>query len=130
MVYEDRVTKELDNNDFIHVLTETAEAIAACGEEVQKSSETILHSFHVPGTKGEAHKDMLFAKVDDMKRMSALYDSAAKRLKRAARDLEDGRFREKTLSEVLVYGLFLLDQLKSEEDDAHSVLGMLREDSA
>lgn len=127
MAYEDRVTKELDNNEFIQVLTETSETIAACGEDIQKSTENILMSFNIPGTKGEAHKDMLLDKVDDMKKLSVLYESAVKRLKRAARDLEEGGLREKTLSEVLVYGLFLLDQLKSEEEDAHSILMMLRE---
>lgn len=130
MAFDDKITKESGNEEYIQVLTEASEAIASCGEDVQIAAENIMLSCYTPGTKGEANKDMLLAKADDMKKLAVLYKSASKRLLNAAGSIEDGKLKDKALSKVLAYGLFLVDQLKCEEEDAHDILRKLREENS
>jgi len=130
MAFEDKITKESNNEEYIQVITDASETIASCGGDVQIAAENIMLSCSTPGTKGEANKDMLLAKADDMKKLTVLYKSASKQLLNAAGSIEDGKLNDKALSKVLAYGLFLVDQLKCEEEEAHNVLRKLREENS
>ncbi len=119
------------NNEFeelAQILTKAAKTITANSEEIQESAENIVISCQIiPGTNGEAQKDMLLAKVDDLERVVALCNSASNRLMNAARKLVDGVPKDKVLSDVFAYSAFFYDQLKSEENDVKQILSMLRE---
>lgn len=126
MPYEEKVTKKSDNEEYIQALTEVSGVIAGCSGDVQNSAQAIILSCNALGTKGEKYKDILLTKADDMEKLAALFKTASNRLLNAAKDLEEGKLTNDVLSKVLTYGLFLVDQLKCEEEDASNVLQMLR----
>jgi methyl-accepting chemotaxis protein len=88
--YRNNIVKGYDNKKSIRVLTDTAETISACGKNIQKVAENIMMSCHLPGTKGEAYKDQLLARVDDLRKLVTLYDSASQRLVGTAGKLASG----------------------------------------
>lgn len=125
MAYSENVN-EIDTAGCVKVLTDVAEAINDCSKVVQESSEALAIHCNTPGTKGAVNKDILLAKVDDMKRVCVLYNVAAKLLTNTARKLEKGESKKEDLDKVFNYGLFFADQLESEIKDANIILAKLR----
>lgn len=122
------IVKDSRNKESIRILTETAETISAYGKEIQETAENIMMSCQImPGTKGEAHKDLLLHKADNMVKLAGLYNSASKRYMNAVEKLADGVPEEKVLSEVFAYTTFFNDQLECEEEDANQILSILHE---
>lgn len=126
---KNNIVKSNISNGPIQILTETAETIADCGREIQENAENIMLSCQImPGTKGEAHKDLLLSKAEGMEKLAALYNSASRRYMKAAEELADGAPEDKILSDVFAYSTFFDDQLESEEEDANHILSILREE--
>ncbi len=128
MEYNDNTMKNLNVKECKEVFINTAETITACGEDIRKSTETLILYCQIPGTKGEMYKDILFSKIEDMKRLYILFNSASKRFLDSAEELKEGKTKERILNGILVYGIFLIDQLKSEEEGSIRLLKVLRED--
>lgn len=123
------IVKDSRNKESIRILTETAETISNYGKEIQETAENIMISCQImPGTKGEAHKDLLLYKADNMVKLAGLYNSASKRYMNAVEKLADGVPEEKVLTEVFAYTTFFNDQLECEEEDANQILRILHED--
>lgn len=120
----------LKNKETIQSLTDTVKTIAACSNDIQKAAKDITLSCNIHGSNGEAHKKQLLAKAGDLKKLSALYNSAGRQLMSAARKLTDGASEEDVLPDLLVYGQFLTDQLRSEEEGARHILDMLRKEGS
>lgn len=126
---KNNIVKSNISNGPIQILTETAETIADCGREIQENAENIMLSCQImPGTKGEAHKDLLLSKAEGMEKLAVLYNSASRRYMKAAEELADGAPEDKILSDVFAYSTFFDDQLESEEKDANHILSILREE--
>ena len=129
MFFKNKIAKECGVEKSVKELTEAAETIAACSKEIQEAAEAIMLSCQImPGSKGEAHKDLLLVKVDDMEKLALLYNKASERLITAAEKLAQGAPEDEVLSNVIAFNTFFNDQLKSEEKEAARILSMLRED--
>jgi len=130
MFFKNNIAKDSRNKESIRILTETAETISAYGKEIRETAESIMISCQImPGTKGEAHKDLLLYKADNMEKLAKLYNSASGRYMNAVEKLADGAPEDKVLSDVFAYTTFFNDQLESEEEDANQILSILHEDS-
>jgi len=128
MEYKNKTTKDLNVEECKEVFINTAETITACGEDIRKATETLMLYCQIPGTKGEMYKDMLFSKIEDMKRLYVLFNRASRRFLDSAEELKEGKIKEKIINGLLVYGIFFIDQLESEEEGAIRLLKILRED--
>ena len=115
-----------DEENIVQMLMKTARNMDVYGRKTQKEAERIVKSCHKPGTKGEEHKLLMLTSADGMKRLAELYWTAAKRYKSAAIKLKGGATYENVLSELNSYGVFLNDQIKSEQDGFKRILRILR----
>ncbi len=100
--YENNVAKKHLNKKSVQVLTNTADTISTCGKDIQKVAENIMISCHIPGTKGAAYRNQLLAKVDDLKKLATLYNSASQQLIGAAGKLASGGPEEEVWADVIV----------------------------
>ncbi len=100
--YENNVEKDHGNKKSIQVLAETAENISTCGKDIQRVAENIMISCHIPDTKGAAYRNQLLAKVDDLKKLATLYNSASQQLMGAAGKLASGVPEDEVWADVLV----------------------------
>ncbi len=114
---------------YIQELKDAGKSVAIRGKSTQKAAEKIMSSINNPGTKGEAHKDMLLAKVDNLERLTALYDSISRRLLSAADKLANGIPEEEVTADMVVYNSFIDDQLKCEEEENQHILDTLQDNS-
>ncbi len=125
--------KNIENDqgsvNSIEALVDAVQITASCSKNIQKAAETIVTSCSTQGTVGEAHKSLLLDKADDMRSLAELYESASKRFKSAAVKLLSGVPENKVWADVLAYGSFFSDQLKSEKIDYESVLNILQENT-
>ncbi|MFQ5965185.1 MAG: hypothetical protein ACE5KZ_13000 [Candidatus Scalinduaceae bacterium] len=128
MAIKKNIIKDYSKEEFILVLANTVTALTSSSGDILKASEAILRSCNAPGTKGDVNKDLILTKAHNLKKLAALYISAAKKLMGAINKLVHNVSRDEALADVLVYGQFLNDQLKCEERDAHRVLRKLNED--
>ncbi len=126
MTDKKNINKDYERGEYIKMLMDASQVITACGKKIQKEAATITMSCHTSGTKGEAHKSLLFTKADEMKNLAELYNSVASRWKDAARKLASGIPKDKVMQDVLSYNTFFGDQLKSEKSDFEFVLNMLQ----
>ncbi len=125
MADEKNAAGKHDSSKSIQALIEAAQTISAGGKELLKSSETILKSCFTPGTVGEAHKRQLLDKVEELKKLAELHNSAANRLENAAMKLVSGVPEDNVWADVLAYNTFFADQLESEEINGVNILNML-----
>ena len=123
------ITNDQGSVNSIHALMDAVQITASCSKNIQIAAETIVKSCSTQGTVGEVHKSLLLDKADDMRSLAELYGSASKRFESAAMKLLSGIPEEKVWADVLTYGSFFSDQLKSEKSDYESVLNVLRENT-
>lgn len=112
--------------DTINELTDAAATVSASGKEIREAAECIISSCQIPGTKAEAYKDMLFAKVEDLQRIAALYESASVRFMSGAEKLADGIPEEDVMPALTTYSTFFNDQVQSEEVESNNILNIIR----
>ncbi|ODS30076.1 MAG: hypothetical protein SCARUB_04818 [Candidatus Scalindua rubra] len=126
MFDKDNVTENYGSGKSIQELMNAAEIVSACGKDVQRAVGTIIQSCLIVNNKGATYKDVLLAKVDDLKKLAELYRSASGRFKSAAQELKAGKPEDKVLNDVQAYNVFFRDQLKSEQSELEHILSMLR----
>ncbi len=100
--YENSITKDHGNKKSIQVLASTAKTISTCGKDIQTVADNIMISCDIPGTKGVAYRNQLLAKVDDLKKLAILYNSASQQLIGAAGKLASGVPEDEVWTDVLV----------------------------
>ncbi len=128
MVADNKFIKDHGNEEHIPTLTDAAITLISCAENIQETTEIIIRSCDsILDTEGVYYNSILHVKTKELKKLAALYNTAAKELKGTARKLVEGDRSDKTLAKVTVYSLFLIDQMKREEYRVHQVLNMLRE---
>ena len=115
-----------DEENIVQMLLDTARNMDVYGKKTQKIAEGIVKSCHKQGTKGEEHMLLMLTSADSMKRLAELYWTAAKKFKSAATKLVDGATYDNLLPELNSYGVFLNDQIKSEQDGFKRILSILR----
>ncbi|MEE9604657.1 MAG: hypothetical protein V3V70_03720 [Candidatus Scalindua sp.] len=128
MTEDNEFTKDRNRKKVLLLLTDKARALASNAVKIQLHTERIEQSCHRPGTAGEAHKDLLLDKTNDLKKLAELHSSAARHLLRVADKLANGAPVDKIVAEISIYNTFLADQLKSGEKEACHVLSMLLKD--
>lgn len=103
--------------------------IATKGLMTRKSAKMPIlgQPVDITSTKRVDYESIPHIKTNELKELATLYNLAAKRLNSAARKLLEGDLRDDTLTEIIVYGLFLIEEMKSEEYRVNQVLNMLRE---
>ncbi len=84
MTEDNKFAKDRNRKKILLLLTDKARALASNAVKIQLHTERIEQSCHRPGTAGEAHKDLLLAKTNDLKKLAELHSSAAKHLLRVA----------------------------------------------
>jgi hypothetical protein len=116
LAYEENATKGHDNQKLTPTLADAAKIFISCAENIRETTETIIRSCDdITDTKRVDYECTPRIKTNELKILATLYNSAAKRLKVAARKLLEGDPRDHTLTEVIVYSLFFIDQLSCEE---------------
>ena len=100
--YENNIAKDHGNKKSIQVLANTAETISTCGKDIQTVADNIMISCHIPGTKGAAYRNQLLTKVDDLKKLATLYNSASQQLIGAAGKLASGVPEDEVWTDMLV----------------------------
>ncbi len=110
----------------VQELKDAGRIVATRGKSTQKATETIMKSLTIPGTKGEAHKDMLLDKIDNLERLTTLYNSISRRLLSAADKLASGIPEDEVAEDMVMYDRFLTDQLKCEEEENQHILNILQ----
>ncbi len=110
----------------VQELKDAGRIVATRGKSTQKATETIMKSLTIPGTKGEAHKDMLLDKIDNLERLTTLYSSISRRLLSAADKLASGIPEDEVAEDMVMYDRFLTDQLKCEEEENQHILNILQ----
>ncbi len=110
----------------VQELKDAGRIVATRGKSTQKATETIMKSLTIPGTKGEAHKDMLLDKIDNLERLTTLYNSISRRLLSAADKLASGIPEDEVAEDMVMYDKFLTDQLKCEEEENQHILNILQ----
>jgi hypothetical protein len=123
------ITKECSSKEVIIAVTDAVKAVTVGARKIQKDAEGIEKSCYIHGTKGAAHRGELLAKVDNLRKLAVLYNSAAKRLMDLVMKLTTGVSEDAVLRELFSYGQFLADQLKSEENEAKRILDMLQKEA-
>ncbi|MEE9605128.1 MAG: hypothetical protein V3V70_06100 [Candidatus Scalindua sp.] len=126
--HEDNATKDHQRKKILLLLTDKAKAFAANSVKIQLHTERIKQSCHKPGTAGEAHKNRLLAKTNELKKLAELHNSAAKHLLSEANKLENGAPVDDIMAKIRIYNTFLADQLKSGKKEACHVLSALLDD--
>ena len=129
MLFKNNIVKGSRSKESMQILAKTAETISGYGEEIQDIAENIVLSCQImPGTKGEAHKELLLSKVESMEKLAKLYNSASKKYMKAVEKLANGVPEDKVLAEVFAYTTFFNDQLESEEEEANQIISILHDD--
>lgn len=111
----------------VQELKDAGRIVATRSKSTQKATETIVKSLTIPGTKGEAHKDMLLAKIDNLERLTTLYNSISRRLLSAADKLANGIPEDEVAADMVMYNKFLTDQMKCEEEENQHILNILQD---
>ena len=125
---KENITKGYDRKELVVAIISAVKAVTIGAKNIQKAAENIETACHTHGTKGAAHKDELLTKADNLRKLAALYNSAVKRLMNIVSKLTGDVPDNKVLNELIMYGQFLVDQLKSEEDEARRILDMLQKE--
>lgn len=129
MLFKNNIVRGNRSKESMQILAKTAETISRYGEEIQEIAENIELSCQImPGTKGEIHKELLLSKVEGMKKLAKLYNSASMKYMKAVEKLVNGVPEDKVLADVFAYTTFFNDQLESEEEEANQILNILHED--
>ncbi len=116
MAYEENAMKGHDSEKLTPTLADAAKTFISCAENIRETTETIIRSCDdITDTKRVDYECTPRIKINELKILATLYNSAARRLKVAARKLLEGDLRDHTLTEVIVYSLFFIDQLSCEE---------------
>ncbi len=126
MEYADNAEGNSTNKSHIEVLTKTAETIAGQSKEIRISIEGIIKSCWQNETVGAFHKDAFLARMDNLKRLASLCDTASGKIMNAAQKLAEGIPKDEVLSKVSAYAVFFNDQLNSQENEAKDTLNILR----
>lgn len=127
MAYESNAAKDNERGKSIQVLIEVAENIAACGKDIQEAAENITLLYQIPGLNGETYKDLLLVKIHNLRRLAALCKPTSIRLMTMAEKLVEGISEDGVVADMLVYSLFLNDQLEYEGNELNRVLRMIPE---
>ncbi len=120
------ITKGSESKYFIRFLMDTAETVTAFGKQIPGRSEKIKVFSRTPGTKGEANKDLLQSKADDMINLFELHVAMANKLKGAARELASGTPADKIMPDLNAYIAFFEDQLGAENKNSEYILKELQ----
>lgn len=125
MTYGDNTTKGNGNTESVRLLTKEARTLIEYADKIQFSAERIMLSCSIPGTNGEAYRDLLLAETNNLKKLADLHRLASQHLLGAAGKLINGSCEEEVLSDVRIYNIFFADQLKCAENEVQHILGML-----
>ena len=127
-LHEENVTKDHQRKNILLLFTNQAKTLAGNVVKIQLHTERIKQSCRKPGTAGEVHKSLLFAKANELKKLAELHNTAAKHLLRMADKLANGAPVDDIMAKMRIYCIFLADQLKSGENEVCNVLNMLLKD--
>ena len=122
MAENSNFTKAYCTKNIIMLFANESENLTLNAEKIRVSTKGIIQSCDKPGTNGDVQKALLLARVKNLKKLASLYDSASKRFLDAANKLRNGGPVDKVMTEMKIYNIFFLDQLKCAEEDVQQVL--------
>ncbi len=102
MVYKNTISRDDENEISIQMLSEMADDIATCSNDLLMVAEAITQSCLVIGTTGDDYREVLSSRAKDFKMLAGLYKTRSRRfesiVKRLAGDIqEDNVLVENTL---------------------------------
>ncbi len=128
MAYKENATKDHDNEKLTPTLADAAKTFISCAENIRETTETIIRSCDdITDTKRVDNECTPRIKINELKILAPLYNSAAKRLRVAARKLLDGDLRDHTLTDIMACVLFSLWQMRDKKGERLFVLNLLQE---
>ena len=125
MTEENKVTKDRNSKKILLLLNDKAKALTTDAVKIQIHIERIRQACRRPGTVGEAYRNLLLAKTNDLKKLANLHNSAAKHLLSVADKLVNGAPVDRIAEKIRIYNIFLDDQLKSGGKEICDVLSIL-----
>ena len=128
MAYKENATKDHDNEKLTPTLADAAKTFISCAENIRETTETIIRSCDdITDTKRVDNECTPRIKINKLEILAPLYNSAAKRLRVAARKLLDGDLRDHTLTDIMACVLFSLWQMRDKKGERLFVLNLLQE---
>ncbi len=128
MAYKENATKDHDNEKLTPTLADAAKTFISCAENIRETTETIIRSCDdITDTKRVDNECTPRIKINELEILAPLYNSAAKRLRVAARKLLDGDLRDHTLTDIMACVLFSLWQMRDKKGERLFVLNLLQE---
>ncbi len=102
MVYKNTISRDDENEISIQMLSEMADDIATCSNDLLMVAEAITQSCLMTGTTGDDYREVLSSRAKDFKMLAGLYKTRSRRfesiVKRLAGDIqEDNVLVENTL---------------------------------
>ena len=125
MTEDNKFTKDHHSKKILLLLNDKVKALTADAVKIQLHTERIEQSCRRPGTIGEAHRNLLLAKINDLKKLANLHNSAAKHLLSVADKLVNGAPVDRIADKIRIYNIFFDDQLKSGGKEICDVLSIL-----
>jgi len=128
LAYKENATKDHDNEKLTPTLADAAKTFISCAENIRETTETIIRSCDdITDTKRVDNECTPRIKINELEILAPLYNSAAKRLRVAARKLLDGDLRDHTLTDIMACVLFSLWQMRDKKGERLFVLNLLQE---
>jgi len=110
MTYDENVLNKHDNKNHIPTLADAAKTFISCAENIMETTETIIRSCdYITDTKRMKYVSVPHIRTNGLKELATLYNLAARRLNSTARKLLEGDLRNDTLTEIMVYAIFLFE---------------------
>ncbi len=111
--------------DIVQMLTDASQNMIMCENKINKATERIRKSCNTQGTIGAVNKSILLTKIEDLKRLAALYRMVSEKYENSVVKLMGGIPEDEVMAELLRYNIFINDQLKSERESYEQVLSMI-----
>ena len=93
MVYKNTISRDDENEISIQMLSEMADDIATCSNDLLMVAEAITQSCLMIGTTGDDYREILSSRVKNLKTLAGLYKTKSRRfegiVKRLAGDIEE-----------------------------------------
>ena len=111
MTYDENVLNNHDNKNHIPILADAAKTFISCAENIHETTEAIIRSCDdIADTKRMDYVSVPHIRTNELKELVTPYNLAARRLNSTARKLLEGDIRNDTLTEIMVYAIFLFEQ--------------------
>jgi hypothetical protein len=107
MIYYENVLNKHDNKNHLSTLADAAKTLTSCAEKIMETTENIIR---LCDDKRMDYLSMPHIRTNELREFATLCNLAAKRLDSTARKLLEGNLRNDTLTEIMVYAIFLFEQ--------------------